>query len=123
MADDSLVARRELHAALDAGNDHHLVTVVDASRSTAWRRRMTLRERDFGRIQQNPGLAERVHWAADVHGTASALLLTPLAALGKRVVYVPGRTVNRMAEGAAKTDARDAYVIAERAAIRLEISQ
>jgi hypothetical protein len=34
---------------------------------------------------------------------------------GQRVVYVPGRTVNRMSagyQGDAKTDARDAYVIA-----------
>uniref|UniRef100_UPI0014164420 IS110 family transposase n=1 Tax=Streptomyces TaxID=1883 RepID=UPI0014164420 len=40
------------------------------------------------------------------------------AAHGQRAVYVPGRTVNRMSgayRGEAKTDARDAYVIAETA--------
>src|SRR4051812_28969329 len=46
----------------------------------------------------------------------SGLLLALLAAHGQRVRYVPGRTVNQMASayrGEAKTDARDAYVIAE----------
>lgn len=42
-------------------------------------------------------LAETVRWAVDIHGTASALLLALLAAHGQRAVYVPGRTVNRMA--------------------------
>jgi hypothetical protein len=45
-------------------------------------------------------------------------VLALLAAHGQQAVYVPGRTVNRMAgayRGEAKTDARDAYVIAETA--------
>lgn len=63
-------------------------------------------------------LADEVHWAVDISGTSSALLLALLAAHGQQAVYVPGRTVNRMAgayRGEAKTDARDAYVIAETA--------
>ncbi|KND40056.1 hypothetical protein IQ63_00935 [Streptomyces acidiscabies] len=54
----------------------------------------------------------------DISGTSSALLLALLAAHGRQAVYVPGRTVNRMSgayRGEAKTDARDAYVIAETA--------
>ncbi len=46
------------------------------------------------------------------------MLLALLAAHGHQAVYVPGRTVNRMSgayRGEAKTDARDAYVIAETA--------
>src|SRR4051794_28708811 len=60
--------------------------------------------------------AEEVIWGVDVTGTMSGLLLALLAAHGQRVRYVPGRTVNQMASayrGEAKTDARDAYVIAE----------
>jgi hypothetical protein len=52
-----------------------------------------------------------VHWAVDIAGTASALLLSILAARGQQAVYVPGRTVSRMSgsyRGEAKTDARDA---------------
>jgi hypothetical protein len=58
-------------------------------------------------------LAEEVHWAVDISGTASALLL---AAHGQQAVYAPGRTVNRMSgayRAEAKTDARDAYLSAE----------
>ncbi|WP_046773137.1 IS110 family RNA-guided transposase, partial [Jiangella alkaliphila] len=61
-------------------------------------------------------LAGEVRWAVDISGRSSALLLALLAAHGQRAVYVPGRTVNRMSgayRGEGKTDARDAYVIAE----------
>lgn len=57
----------------------------------------------------------------DIAGTASALLLALLAAHDQQAAYVPGRTVNRMSgayRGEAKTDARDAYVIADTARIR-----
>lgn len=59
------------------------------------------------------------------HRTVSALLLALLAAHGHKVVYVPGRTVNRMVgayRGEAKTDARDAYVIAETARHRRDFT-
>jgi len=60
--------------------------------------------------------AEQVTWAVDVTGTMSGLLLALLAAHDETVKYVPGRVANKMADtyrGEAKTDARDAYVIAE----------
>ena len=66
-----------------------------------------------------------VHWAIDITGTASALLLALLAAQGQEAVYVPGRTVSRMSgayPGEAKTDARDAYVIAETARVRRDFT-
>jgi hypothetical protein len=61
----------------------------------------------------------------DISGTPSALLLALLAAHGQQAVYVPGRTVNRMSgayRGEAKTDARDAYVIAETARHRRDFA-
>ncbi|GAA1138456.1 hypothetical protein F4556_005360 [Kitasatospora gansuensis] len=54
--------------------------------------------------------------AVDLPSRASALLLALLASHGQKPVYVPGRMVNRMAgayRSEAKTDARDAFVIAE----------
>jgi hypothetical protein len=60
--------------------------------------------------------AGEVVWGVDVTGTVSGLLLALLAAHGQRVRYVPGRTVYQMStayRGEAKTDAHDAYVIAE----------
>ncbi|WP_370467090.1 IS110 family transposase [Streptomyces sp. 5-10] len=63
--------------------------------------------------------------AVDISGTSSALLPALLAAHGQRAVYVPGRTVNRMSgayRNEAKTDARDAYVIAETAPHRQDFA-
>lgn len=70
-------------------------------------------------------LAGEVHWAVDISGTSSALLLALLAAHDQQPVYVPGRTVNRMSgayRGEAKTEARDAYVIAETARHRSDFA-
>jgi transposase len=107
----------QLWAGIDAGKGHHWITVVDESGSTVWSQKV---DNDEGVILDALGqilaLSDTVHWAVDIRGTASALLLALLTAHGQQVVYVPGRTVNRMAgayRGEAKTDARDAYVIAE----------
>src|SRR5581483_2871701 len=48
-----------------------------------------------------------------------------LVAAGQEVVYIPGRTVNRMAgafAGEAKTDARDAVTIAQTARMRRDFT-
>ncbi|MGA5606474.1 IS110 family transposase, partial [Streptomyces griseoincarnatus] len=104
-------------AGVDAGKGHHWAAVVDETGATLWSKQV---DNDESAILTALGeileLADQVHWAVDISGTSSALLLALLAAHGQRAVYVPGRTVNRMSgayRGEAKTDARDAYVIAE----------
>ncbi|BBJ46944.1 hypothetical protein SSPO_096620 [Streptomyces antimycoticus] len=65
--------------------------------------------------------ADEVRWAVDISGRSSTPLLTLLVAHGQNVVYVPGRTVNRMSgvyRGEARTDAKDALVIADTARVR-----
>jgi transposase len=111
--------RAQVWAGIDAGKGHHWVAVVDETGATLWSKKI---DNDEAAILTALGeilaLAGQVHWAVDISGTSSALLLALLAAHGQRVVYVPGRTVNRMSgayRGEAKTDARDAYVIAETA--------
>jgi len=107
----------EVWAGVDAGKGHHWAAVVDETGATLWSKKI---DNDESAILAALGeileLADRVHWAVDISGTSSALLLALLAAHGQQAVYVPGRTVNRMSgayRGEAKTDARDAYVIAE----------
>jgi len=104
-------------AGVDVGKGHHWVCLIDEAGTTLWSSRVA---NDEGAILKAIGVvlarAQQVRWAVDVTGTMSALLLALLAAHGQRVTYVPGRTVNRMTvayQGEAKTDARDAYVIAE----------
>ncbi|MBM4790643.1 IS110 family transposase [Streptomyces sioyaensis] len=109
--------RSEVWVGIDAGKGHHWAAVVDGTGATLWSKKI---ENDESAILAALGeileLADEVRWAVDISGTSSALLLALLAAHGQQAVYVPGRTVNRMAgayRGEAKTDARDAYVIAE----------
>lgn len=109
--------RARAWAGVDAGKGHHWAAVVDDTGATLWSNKI---DNDEAAILTALGeilaLAEDVSFAIDICGTASALLLALLAAHGISAVYVPGRTVNRMAgayRGEAKTDAKDAYVIAE----------
>ncbi|AUH39055.1 IS110 family transposase [Streptomyces sp. CMB-StM0423] len=113
-------------AGIDAGKGHHWAAVVDDTGATLWSKKI---DNDESAILTALGeilaLADQVHWAVDISGTSSALLLALLAAHGQQAVYVPGRTVNRMAgayRGEAKTDARDAYVIAETARHRRDFT-
>src|SRR5919109_1809876 len=114
-------------AGIDAGKGHHWAAVVDGTGATVWSKKI---DNDESAILTALGeildLADEVCWAVDISGTASALLLALLAAHGQRAVYVPGRTVNRMSgayRGEAKTDARDAYVIAETARHRRDFAR
>lgn len=114
-----------LWAGIDAGKGHHWITVLDDAGARVWSRKV---DNDEAAILDALGeilaLAETVHWAVDIAGTCSALLLALLAAHGQQAVYVPGRTVSRMSgayRGEAKTDARDAYVIAETARHRRDL--
>src|SRR3954454_7456371 len=114
--------RTRVWAGIDAGKAHHWAAVVDDTGATVWSRKITNDESAIlAALDDILGLADEVSWAVDISGTASALLLALLAAHGQHVVYVPGRTVNRMSgayRGEAKTDARDAYVIAETSRVR-----
>ncbi|MFC9458557.1 IS110 family transposase [Streptomyces sp. NPDC056983] len=111
---------------MDAGKGHHWGAVVDGTGATLWSKKI---DNDESAILTAIGeilhLADEVHWAVDISGTTSALLLALLAAHGQQAVYVPGRTVNRMSgayRGEAKTDAHDAYVIAETARQRRDFT-
>ncbi|WSA80937.1 IS110 family transposase [Streptomyces sp. NBC_01799] len=109
--------RAQVWVGIDAGKGHHWAAVVDETGATLWSKKVDNDESAIlTALGEILGLAGKVHWAVDISGTSSALLLALLAANGQRAVYVPGRTVNRMSgayRGEAKTDARDAYVIAE----------
>ncbi len=104
-------------AGIDVGKGHHWICLIDEAGTTVWSTKVVNDEAAIlDAIAGVLGRADEVVWGVDVTGTMSGLLLALLAAHGQRVRYVPGRTVNQMANayrGEAKTDARDAYVIAE----------
>jgi len=69
-------------------------------------------------------LADQVVWAVDIVGAPSALILALLARAGSPVFYASGRVVNTMSAaytGEGKTDAKDAYVIAETVRLRRDL--
>jgi transposase len=102
---------------VDVGKGHHWICLIDEAGATVWSTKVV---NDEAAVLDAIGgvldRADEVVWGVDVTGSMSGLLLALLAAHGQRVRYVPGRTVNQMASayrGEGKTDARDAYVIAE----------
>lgn len=119
-------ARPQVWVGIDVGKGHHWAVAVDENGTQIWSKKVLNDEAAIlaaiGEVLQ---LAAVVKWAVDISGTSSALLLALLAGHGQRAVYVPGRTVNRMSgayRGDAKSDARDAYVIAETSRLRRDFT-
>lgn len=104
-------------AGVDVGKGHHWACLIDEDGTTLWSSKVINDETAIlEAITQVRERADQVTWAVDVTGTMSGLLLALLAAHDEAVRYVPGRVANKMADtypGEAKTDARDAYVIAQ----------
>jgi transposase len=111
---------------IDAGKAHHWAVGVNATGGKVLSRKVINGEDEIlDLIVAACEMADEVQWAADICGRASALLLALLIANGQSVVYVPGRTVNRMSgayRGEGKTDAKDALVIAGTARMRRDFT-
>jgi hypothetical protein len=75
---------------IDAGKGHHWAAVVDEAGATLWSKKI---DNDETAILTALGeildLADKVRWAVDISGTASALLPAMLATHGQQAVYVP----------------------------------
>ncbi len=112
----------EIWAGIDAGKGYHWAVALDADGETVFSTKVINDEAQIlALIDTAAGRADEVRWAVDISGRASTLLLALLAVHDQHVVYVPGRTVNRMSgayRGEGKTDARDARVIADQARMR-----
>lgn len=118
--------RARVWVGIDVGKAHHWASAVDDTGAQVWSKKIDNDETVIlTAIGEALQLAEQASWAVDISGATSALLLALLAAHGQQAVYVPGRTVNRMAgayRGEGKTDARDAFVIAETARQRRDLA-
>ncbi len=102
---------------IDVGKGAHHAAAVDTDGQLVWSRRVANDQAAISElIGQATAAAAGVCWAVDSTCSSAALLLGLLAAADQPVVYVPGRMVNRMADafaGEAKTDAKDAFMIAD----------
>lgn len=111
---------------VDAGKGHHWAVALDSDGETLFSTKVINDEAQIlTLIETAREKADEVRWAVDISGRASTLLVALLVAHGQQVVYVPGRTVNRMTaayKGEAKTDAKDARVIADQARMRRDFA-
>src|SRR5690349_12484434 len=114
-------------ARIDSGKGHHHGLALDADGKTLLSRRVPITNPGFLKLfgdVLDPADGRQVTWAIDMTGGEPAPLLALLVNHGQEVLYVPGRLVNRAADGyrgEGKTDARDAYVIADQARMRRDL--
>lgn len=120
------VVRDKAWIGIDVGKTHHWACVVDANGRTLSSVKLANDETDLVAFVDRAGsLAQQLIWAVDIIGAPSALLLGVLARAGHSVHYASGRVVAAMSAaytGEGKTDAKDAYVIAETARLRRDLT-
>jgi hypothetical protein len=112
-------------AGIDIGKPHHWICAVDADGRSLLSMKVANVEADLVAVLTKVAdLAAEVVWAVDIIGAPSALILALLARAGTAVFYASGRVVNSMSTasiGEGKTDAKDAYVIAETVRLRRDL--
>ncbi len=119
--------RPEIWVGIDVGKASHHACAVDETGKTVFSQKVG---NDQAAIEALIARADQagqlVRWAIDLTSPMALLLITVLLAADQAVTYVPGRVVNTMTHGfrgEAKTDAKDAKVIAETARMRRDLSQ
>jgi len=114
-------------AGIDSGKRAHHCVVIDATGRTLLSRRVV---NDESALLELIGavlaLAEGdpVVWATDLNSGGAALLIALLADREQHLLYIPGRIVHHAAatyRGDAKTDAKDARIIADQARMRTDL--
>jgi transposase len=111
---------------IDVGKAHHWACVVDGDGKKLLSVKIANDESEIvGFFANASSLATQLVWAVDIIGAPSALLLALLARAGQSAHYASGRVVAAMSSayvGGGKTDAKDAYVIAETARLRRDLA-
>ena len=113
----------QLWAGVDVGEEAHWVCVVDETGAVVLSRKLANDEQPIrALIGEIDVLGEQVAWTVDLTTVYATLLLTVLADAGKSVRYLAGRQVWQASVtyrgGEAKTDAKDARVIADQSRMR-----
>jgi transposase len=109
---------------IDAGTQQHHAAAVDETGQVLWSRSVANDQDPISELIDTAAGGGEVVWAVDLVGAETALLRAMLTTAGHTVIYVPGRTVKVMSGGfvgEAKTDARDAVVIANTARMRRDL--
>jgi transposase len=119
------VSAESVWVGVDAGKHAHHAVMMDVAGRVLWSGRIANDQAAIEKlIRRARKSSDDVRWAVDLTCASAALLLALLINAAQPVVYVPGRVVNRMSgafAGEAKTDARDAEVIANTARMRRDL--
>ena len=111
---------------VDIGKTHHWVCALDADGKKLLSVKVANDEAEIVElIETVRSLAAQPVWALDIIGAPSALMLALLAQADQPLRYASGRMVAAMSSGHAgegKTDAKDAYVIADTARLRRDLA-
>ena len=111
---------------VDIGKTHHWVCALDADGKKLLSVKVANDEAEIVElIATVRALAAQPVWAVDIIGAPSALMLALLAQAGQTLRYASGRVVAAMSSayaGEGKTDAKDAYVIADTARLRRDLA-
>ncbi|MFF1855474.1 IS110 family transposase [Streptomyces sp. NPDC058219] len=119
----------ELWAGTDAGKAEHHCVVIDTDAKRKLSRRVANDETALLQLISDVlelSDGEPVTWAIDLNAGGAALMIALLTDNGQRVLYIPGRTVHHASgsnRGDAKTDAKDAFVIADQARMRRDLQE
>jgi transposase len=117
------MAAGQFWAGVDVGKEYHWVCVVDDTGAVVLSRKLVNDEQPIpDLVAEIDQLADEVSWTVDLTTVYAALLLTVLAAADTPVRYLAGRAVWQASAvyrgGEAKTDVKDARVIADRSRMR-----
>lgn len=112
-------------AGVDIGKEHHHCVVINQDGERLLSRRVLNDESALLELIGDVlALDEDALWAVDLNGGGAALLIGLLIGHGQPMVYITGLTVHRASasyRGEGKTDAKDAFVIADQARMRRDL--
>lgn len=115
----------QIWAGVDIGKEHHHCVVIDAQGKRLLSRRVLNDEPVLLELIGDVlALSEDVLWAVDINHGGAALLIGLLLGHGQPMAYLTGLAVHQASagyRGQGKTDAKDAFVIADQARMRNDL--
>lgn len=115
----------EIWAGVDIGKEHHHCVVIDVQGERLLSRRVLNDESALLELIGDVlALSEDALWAVDINHGGAALLIGLLLGHDQPIVYLTGLAVHQASaayRGQGKTDAKDAFVIADQARMRKDL--
>ncbi|MET8831993.1 transposase [Streptomyces sp. NPDC004610] len=115
----------EIWAGVDIGKEHHHCVVINTDGERLLSRRVLNDETELLQLIGDVlAISTDVLWAVDLNHGGAALLIGLLLSHGQPMAYLTGLAVHRASatyKGEGKTDAKDAFVIADQARVRRDL--